>query len=116
MGLNTLHYYLGVDRMTSLMSEQWVGDLMDASKAAGIAWLMTLDDRKLFVPGFPTPTPGNVTTDAQLALWSSVVAPFVKEFCKYAPWFEVLNVSSVSLLCVSAVSLTKAANSTGAKC
>ena len=103
LGLNTLHYYLGVDRMTSLMSEQWVGDLMEASKAAGIAWLMTLDDRKLFVPGFPTPTPGNVTTDAQLALWSSVVTPFVKEFCDYAPWFEVLNVSSASLLRVSAV-------------
>ena len=64
---------------------------------------MTLDDRKLFVPGFPTPTPGNVTTDAQLALWSSVVTPYVKEFCEYAPWFEVLNVSSVSLLRVSAV-------------
>lgn len=91
LGLNTLHYYGGTERMNAMMSEAWVSALMKASKAAGVSWLMTLDDRNLFVPGWPTPVPGNVSTDAQLAIWSATVSPFAQQFCEYVSRFEVLN-------------------------
>jgi len=109
LGIGTWHVYLGLDRMKTAYQEPWVEAYVDAARDAGIEWLWTIDDPKLFTGEKAlAPAPGDLgemingqrqidgldkgrVTESQLALWNEWVTAVIKKFKGKVNFWEILN-------------------------
>ncbi len=109
LGIGTWHYYLNIERMKSACEEPWVEKMVDAANEAGIEWLWTLQNSKLFTGKLAlAPGPGNLgemingqiqvndldkgrLTEKQFKLWEAWVAALVKKYKGKVKYWEICN-------------------------
>lgn len=109
LGIGVWHYYPNFDRLQDLYNEKWTEDLINAARDAGIEWLMTLENNKLFTGKRAfAPGPGNLgdlkngplkfkglagkrVTEEQLKAWEQWVRAVAEKYKDKVKYWEICN-------------------------